>query len=202
MKKQKGITIVSLVVTIIVLIILAVVSINALLGEDGIITIAKRAKENVELSQIDEQTELNELYKQLEAEGEGTGSISYDTIAKLLEFKKIIAQAITNKGIETSHTDSAEKMAENIEKIQNNQSAIIKTIEELKGGDFVTERTTIKDNNGNLVKIPEGFKIAEDSGLNVTEGIVIEDNDIIAGIGNNRRKSICMDSSRKWNKEE
>ena len=34
--------------------------------------------------------------------------------------------------------------------------------------------------------MPQGFKIAADSGLNVTEGIVIEDNDIIEGIGNNR----------------
>ena len=34
--------------------------------------------------------------------------------------------------------------------------------------------------------MPQGFKIAEDSGLNVTEGIVIEDNDIIEGIGNGR----------------
>ena len=34
--------------------------------------------------------------------------------------------------------------------------------------------------------MPEGFKIASDSGVNVTEGIVIEDNDIIEGIGNNR----------------
>ena len=33
--------------------------------------------------------------------------------------------------------------------------------------------------------MPQGFKIAQDSGLNVTEGIVIEDNDVIEGIGNN-----------------
>ena len=53
-------------------------------------------------------------------------------------------------------------------------------------GTYMTEPTTIKDSNENLIKVPEGFKIAEDSGTNVTEGIVIEDNDIIDGIGNNR----------------
>ena len=51
---------------------------------------------------------------------------------------------------------------------------------------FSDVKITIKDSNGNLIKVPEGFKIAEDSGINVTEGIVIEDNDIIDGIGNNR----------------
>ena len=63
----------------------------------------------------------------------------------------------------------------------------IKTVEELKNaGTYMTEPTTLKDSNENLIKVPKGFKIAEDSGKNVTEGIVIEDNDIIEGIGNNR----------------
>ena len=56
MKNKKGITLVSLVVTIIVLIILAGVSINLTLGENGIITMAKKARENMELAQIDEQS--------------------------------------------------------------------------------------------------------------------------------------------------
>ena len=43
-KTQKGITLVALVVTIIVLIILAGVSINLLLGQNGIVTRAKQAK--------------------------------------------------------------------------------------------------------------------------------------------------------------
>ena len=68
MKKQKGITLIALVVTIIVLIILAGVSISLVLGENGIVTIAKRAKENIELAQIEEEKELNELYTQLESE--------------------------------------------------------------------------------------------------------------------------------------
>ena len=51
---------------------------------------------------------------------------------------------------------------------------------------YMQEDTIVKDSNQNIIKIPKGFKIAEDSGKNVTEGIVIEDNDIIEGIGNNR----------------
>ena len=53
-------------------------------------------------------------------------------------------------------------------------------------GLYTEEKTTLEDSNKNLVIVPEGFKIAEDSGINITEGVVIEDNDVKTGIGNNR----------------
>ncbi len=140
-RNTKGITLIALVVTIIVLIILAGVSINLVLGENGIVSKTKKAKENTELAKVEEETTLNELAKQIE---EGTSG---------------------------STTNSPEK---------------IKTVEEVKDGDYFDKITTIKDSDGNLIKVPEGFKIAGDSGENVTDGIVIEDNDIIEGIGNNR----------------
>ena len=61
MKKENGITIVALVVTIIILIILAGISINLILGDNGIITVTKKAKENTELAKVEEEKELNEL---------------------------------------------------------------------------------------------------------------------------------------------
>lgn len=61
MKKEKGITLIALVVTIIVLIILAGVSINLVLGENGIITKAKKAAEDTKKAQIEEQMELCKL---------------------------------------------------------------------------------------------------------------------------------------------
>ena len=45
MKKEEGITLVALVVTIIILIILAGISLNMILGENGIIGKTKTAKE-------------------------------------------------------------------------------------------------------------------------------------------------------------
>ena len=51
MKKNKGITLVALVVTIVVLLILAGVSINAVVGDDGII---KKAKESANLTKESE----------------------------------------------------------------------------------------------------------------------------------------------------
>ena len=69
--------------------------------------------------------------------------------------------------------------------IEDSANGIV-LIENVKGGSYFESPTTVKDTNGNLIKVPQGFKIAADSGLNVTEGIVIEDNDVIEGIGNNR----------------
>lgn len=65
MERNKGITLISLVVTIIILIILAGISINMILGENGILTMAKKAKENMELAMAEEQEKLEELEKQM-----------------------------------------------------------------------------------------------------------------------------------------
>ena len=65
MKNEKGITLVALVVTIIVLMILAGVSISLVLGENGIITKSKYAKQETLNAQIGEQEELNELAEYL-----------------------------------------------------------------------------------------------------------------------------------------
>ena len=117
--KEKGITLVSLVVTIIVLIILAGVSINTLVGNNGIITMAQKAKENTELAKIEEKKQLNSLYEVLQNNGEGIieDDFEAEVIEKLENFKKIIATAITNEGVATTETDEAETMAENIGKI-------------------------------------------------------------------------------------
>lgn len=59
--KQKGITLIALVVTIVVLLILAGVSINLLTGENGIVTKAHDAKERTEKSSKNEQESLEIL---------------------------------------------------------------------------------------------------------------------------------------------
>ena len=60
-KKQTGITLIALVVTIIVLIILAGVSIAMLVGENGIITQAQRAAQETEQARRDEEAGLSSL---------------------------------------------------------------------------------------------------------------------------------------------
>ena len=71
-KEMKGITLVALVVTIVVLLILAGVSINLVLGDNGIITKAKEAqRKSVEASQND-LIGMNELAQQLEEQINGS----------------------------------------------------------------------------------------------------------------------------------
>ena len=127
-------TLVALVVTVIVLILLAGVSINLVIGNNGIMQKAAKSREDYKVAAINEQLDLNKIEDYIEDN--------------------------------TSHKSEIEKYR--------------------KSGKYFESATTVKDENENEIKVPQGFKIAQDSGLNVTEGIVIEDNDVIEGIGNNR----------------
>ena len=71
-RKNRGITLIALVITIIVLLILAGVSIARLTGNNGILTQAKLAKENTALAKEDEE---NKLAKNNEYINEQTGKV-------------------------------------------------------------------------------------------------------------------------------
>ena len=65
---QIGITLIALVVTIVILLILTGVTINMLLGENGIIRTAQEAKNTWENAIAKEQEELNNLTNELNEE--------------------------------------------------------------------------------------------------------------------------------------
>ena len=71
-KNEKGITLVALVVTIVVLLILAGISLNLVLGQNGIVNKAKEAKEKTTKDQENIQIALNTLYDEM------TGLINED----------------------------------------------------------------------------------------------------------------------------
>ena len=56
--REKGITLIALVITIIILLILASVTVATLTGDNGIITKAMEAREKTELAEVEEQLEL------------------------------------------------------------------------------------------------------------------------------------------------
>ena len=62
---QNGITLIALVVTIVVLLILAGVSINLVIGQNGIITKARDAKKQTEQATANEQASMSELYDEM-----------------------------------------------------------------------------------------------------------------------------------------
>lgn len=129
MRIQKGITLVSLVISIIVLIILTGISINTIIGENSIIIKAKESKVNINLAKIKEEEQLNNLYEQLVGEGnenidDMNGVKELENKIKNLqkefdEFREIIAETITNNGKQTQSTDSAQVMANNITELIN-----------------------------------------------------------------------------------
>ena len=67
MRKEKGITLVSLVVTIIVLILLAGVSVHLVLGNTGIITKAQEAKKKQIISEAKDNIGMEIVSAQIEA---------------------------------------------------------------------------------------------------------------------------------------
>ncbi len=91
LKNKKGITLIALVVTVVVLIILAGVSINAVIGDDGII---KKAQESANLTK---ESEAKEIINRTVLEFGLTGG--YDTLEDFLKTKvpnKI--DSVTNNG--------------------------------------------------------------------------------------------------------
>jgi len=73
LKSNKGITLIALVVTIIVLIILAGVSISLVLGDNGIVSKTKFAKQNMQVATNEEQASLANLEVAIENEGGASG---------------------------------------------------------------------------------------------------------------------------------
>ena len=80
-KKAKGITLISLVITIIILLILAGVTLSLTLGDNGIITQAQKAKEAQEIAAIKEEFQLAILDKELEKGGTGLTQEELEEIA-------------------------------------------------------------------------------------------------------------------------
>ena len=81
-KKAKGITLISLVITIIILLILAGVTLSLTLGDNGIITQAQKAKEAHGIAAIKEDIQLAILDKELEKGGEGLTEEELEEILK------------------------------------------------------------------------------------------------------------------------
>lgn len=92
-KDNKGITLMALVITVIVLIILAGISINLLLGENGLIKKAQNTKETHTIEAIKEKLDIAKGSDYIEQKGDS----SIDTYFAILEKEKIEPYKITNK---------------------------------------------------------------------------------------------------------
>jgi len=85
-KRDNGITLSVLVVTIIVLLILAGITISFSLGKNGIIAKAKNAAEKYKQAEIDEQIQLNSLYSNLSiSSSNGNTNVTIEEVSNIVE---------------------------------------------------------------------------------------------------------------------
>lgn len=96
--KERGITLIALVITIIILLILAAVTIAALSGENGILSNASKAKEETEIANEKEQISL--AYMGAVAEKEGNGEVTSEDMNYQFGSNGTKAQASENINVE------------------------------------------------------------------------------------------------------
>ena len=114
-KCKRGITLVSLVVTIIVLLILAGITINLTIGEDGIIKRAQEAGKNYIDAAENEKVQLGQFTNEMNniiGGSTNNGRTPYNS-----EFRKNVVEAIKNAGVATTESDTDETIIVNIGKI-------------------------------------------------------------------------------------
>ena len=171
-KTHRGITLIALVITIIVLLILAGVTIAMLTGNNGILTKATEAKQ-----------ETTEAAAKEKIQSEVVGSYGTDGNVSIDELNKNL-QNINGIKYNGNAISDSNKIA--------NLPAIVeldgyKTIIGADGK--IKEKITLQTEKQNemlnnaensyinltdgLVVIPAGFKVAEDSGTTIDEGIVV-----------------------------
>ena len=174
--KTNGITLIALVITIIVLLILAGVSIATLTGDNGILTQANKAKAETEKAGAQEKVEL-----EVTGSYGKTGDIDLNLLNNNL---KNNVKGLTYNGAALSDTNKITSLPAIVEvdgyKIQitgEGNVGTIKTVADIS--DYVTKDTTVTDDYGNSLIVPEDFKIRIDDTTNnadtVNEGIVVED---------------------------
>ena len=162
-KKEKGITLIALVVTIVILLILASISIGALTGDNGIIDQAHTAKEDTEIASWEEQIDLAII----DAEKKHRNP-SLDDVKEELKNKGIINDysQVDKDGVITTNEPSYEIAGKLDDYVPFGPGKFANKNEEY------TDETSKEEYK--TVTVPEGFKILEEASK-IDDGLVIED---------------------------
>ena len=103
-------------------------------------------------------------------------SIGEDRIfRRAQEGAKVYQNARENEKIELDKVSNYIDDYNNGNNKEDEEEKLSEVEEAIKNGTVYENNTTIYDKYSNPVKVPAGFKLAEDSGTDVTKGIVIED---------------------------
>ena len=164
-KKNNGITLIALVITIIVLLILAGVSIAMLTGQNGILIQAQKAKTATEQVSAKEKVEMAVAGAMAKS---NTGTVNIDKLKEEIEAQGGIVNGDT---LPTTVSLGGYVFRTNIkgEISQRKEGGTLGTV---TGTEI--SNTTVQDALGNNVVVPAGFKIINPTDY-ITDGIVVED---------------------------
>ena len=176
-KRQTGITLIALVITIIVLLILAGVSIATLTGNNGILTQANQAKENNKVATAKEKVQL-EAAGSFDNTGVFSKTIFKDNLKKNLGLtdSDIVDNAdgtITVKidGYEIKVDGTTGKVSDPSKNNENPTTGVTPGTVVSK-----TEKNNYKDSENKMATVPQGFTV---SGIKeeqtISKGLVIYD---------------------------
>ena len=191
MRNNKAITLIALVITIIVLMIISGITVATLMGDNGIIKRAGDAKETQRGAAVQDEVTLaiaeNGMIDQLNSVNggneakKGKTEVIADLVGKgylhgdeatLLQTEDTITIGSITIDFSALEVESGGGGTE-LEKGPNGKPLVNKTnIPETSHDKIIGE-----DANGNQVVVPDGFKVADDSGTTVKDGIVIEDSE-------------------------
>ena len=171
--RNKGITLIALVITIIVLLILAAVSIATLTGQNGILSRADESKTQTEIGEEEEAIKL--AYNGVMADNLGDGV----TAKQLEDEMKANGYNVTATG-ENPIVVTFGAPSNRVYEIDVSGNVVEAkppvTLDQAKNDNILSETEDTKVQIGNeIVKVPAGFKIADDSGATIDDGIVITD---------------------------
>jgi hypothetical protein len=180
MEKQKGITLIALVITIIILLILAGISIATLTGENGILSKANTAqtetekagaKEKVQMAVMSSYDNSGKLdYTQLKTNLDNVEGIDKNTVPQIIT-EQSFDLIVKVDGYEVKIEKNGKVTVE--EAIEGNPTPNPPAGDTVKPGEIVTDGNKEYTNNGTAV-IPEGFAIVPGCD-DVSEGLVISD---------------------------
>ena len=161
--KDKGITLIALVVTIVILLILAGISIGALTGDNGIIDQAHTAKEDTEIASWEEQIDLAII----DAEKKHRNP-TLDDVKEELKNKGVINDysQVDKEGTITTNEPTYEIAGKLDDYVPFGPGKFASKNEEY------TDETSEEEYK--TVTVPEGFKILEEASK-IDDGLVIED---------------------------
>ena len=162
-KRERGVTLIALAVTIIVMLILAGATIATLTGEDGIIAQTHRSKEESKKAELKEKVKLEVAEKRFENLG---GQL------KASALKEVLDKYFDYVPTEMQITEETELVA------KKEYGKYEMKVADIEVGEitYETDYTMYEDANGEQVQVPRGYVVSTKENENlVSKGLVISD---------------------------